>query len=125
MNSLRIIACPHYPFPDCDRHCSISRNQNDDCPTCLDNVDAIRECDIVSNVRDRDLFSALLKPGERAGVFASRSSIVVENYGPHHVDFFYVNVDDEVARVEIPRWVSQRSELLDHPTESNCCHGLQ
>ena len=31
----------------------------------------------------------------------------------HQVHFFYLNVDDEVARVEIPKWVADDNNLLD------------
>jgi hypothetical protein len=64
-----------------------------------------KECERMAGLRDRDLFAGLLKPGERSPMFYSRSSIVRSYYGRHKVCFFYLNVDDEIARVEVPRWV--------------------
>ena len=43
----------------------------------------------------------------------SRSSIVMERYREHRVEFFYVNVGEEVCRVEMPRWASRRGELVN------------
>ena len=72
-----------------------------------------RECDVVSMIRDRDLFGRLLGVGERSGLFASRSSIVRDRYREHHVEFFYVNVGEEVGRVEMPRWASRQEGMVD------------
>ena len=99
VNALRVAICPHEP-PDCDRNCARSSPGPD------------RTCDAVAGVRDRDLFCALLEQGERSQTFVSRSSVVREYYAEHEVRFFYVKVNDEVARVEFPRWVEERG-LLD------------
>jgi GNAT superfamily N-acetyltransferase len=90
VNTLRVALCPH-EIVDTDRYC----------PTC-----ETRECDAVAGVRDRELFADLLSPGERSALFISRSSVVEKRYGGHRIYFFYLRVDDEVARVEIPRWVA-------------------
>ena len=113
VNSLRVQVCEHTPFPDCDRHCSGSRVRNGGCGVCVASPDGIRECDVVSMIRDRDLFGRLLGVGERSGLFASRSSIVMERYREHRVEFFYVNVGEEVGRVEMPRWTSAREDLVN------------
>jgi len=63
-------------------------------------------------VRDRDLFINLLSPGERSAVFLSQSSVVEKHYGTHQVYFFYLRVDDEIARVEVPQWVAMDDGLL-------------
>ena len=39
--------------------------------------------------------------------------IVKERYGEHCVHFFYLRVDDEIARIEIPQWVTENSVLLN------------
>jgi len=94
VNALRVAICPHDP-PDCDRHCPRSSPSSK------------RECDAVAGVRDRDLFYALLEPGERSATFISRSSVVRDYYGDHEVRFFYLKADGEIARVEFPRWVEE------------------
>lgn len=90
VNALRIALCPVDP-PDCDRHC---RGRDKGCSG-LDGVD------------DRMLFDGLLAPGERTPVFATASSVVRQHYGEHGVFFFYIKTEQEVARVEVPRWVAQ------------------
>lgn len=99
VNALRVAICPHDP-PDCDRHCPRSSPSSK------------RGCDAVAGVRDRDLFNALLEPGERSATFLSRSSVVRDYYGNHEVCFFYLKADEEIARVEFPRWVEERG-LVD------------
>jgi len=94
VNTLRVALCPGEPV-DCDR-----------CPA-PDN----KACDAVAHIRDRELFLNLLGPGERSALFFSQSSIL-RQYGPHQVYFFYLRVDDEMARVEVPRWVATDEKLL-------------
>lgn len=92
VNALRVAVCPHEPV-DCDRFCSGESPQGG------------RECDEVAGIADRELFARILAPGQRSDVFVSRSSIVQKYYGRHEVCFFYLRVQDEIARVELPRWV--------------------
>jgi len=101
VNALRVAICPYEPA-DCDRHCS----------------NKARDCDTVAGVQDRELFTNLLGQGERSALFISQSSIVRKHYGIHQVYFFYLRVDDEIARVEIPRWAATDESLL------NLAHGL-
>lgn len=96
VNVLRVALCPR-EVVDTDLYC-----QN--CET--------KECDMVAGVRDRELFSGILGRGERSAIFISRSSIVQKHYGLHQVYFFYLRVDDEIARVEIPQWVAKDESLL-------------
>ena len=93
VNALRIAICPHDPV-DCDRHCP--------------GRGSAKECDTVAGIEDRVLFGALLGDGERSSNFTSLSSIVRNYYREHEVLFFYLKVDDEIARVECPRWVADR-----------------
>ena len=97
VNVLRVAVCPH-DVVDSDQLCR----------TCQS-----RECDRVSGVRDRDMFIELLEDSERSALFKSPSKIVKERYGEHSVHFFYLRVDEEIARIEIPQWVAQNKELLD------------
>ncbi|MBA7524010.1 hypothetical protein ES705_16147 [subsurface metagenome] len=97
VNALRVALCPHDPA-DCDRYCPPNKT---------------RECDAVAGIQDRELFSNLLSQGERSAVFTSQSSIVQKHYGRHQVYFFYIQVDDEISRVEIPQWVAMDENLLN------------
>ncbi|MDP6141946.1 MAG: DNA double-strand break repair nuclease NurA [Dehalococcoidales bacterium] len=99
VNALRVAICP-YQAPNCDRYCDkISWGK--------------RECDNISGVTDRELFSALLDEKERSALFISQSSIVKKRYGAHRVYFFYLKVDDEIARIEIPEWVALNESRLE------------
>ncbi|MBE9477865.1 MAG: DNA double-strand break repair nuclease NurA [Chloroflexi bacterium] len=98
VNALRLALCPHDVL-DTDLHCG-------DCQE--------RKCEMVAGIRDRDLFSELLGQGERSCLFTSRSKIVDKKYPEEHrIYFFYLRVDDETARVEIPKWVATDEDLLN------------
>ena len=96
VNALRVAICPHDPA-DCDRYCMMGEK---------------RACDAVAGLQDRELFASLLEPGERSALFISQSSVVEKRYGEHTVYFFYLRVDDEIARVEIPLWVARNKDLV-------------
>jgi hypothetical protein len=102
VNVLRVVVCPN-DIPDCDKQCPPGKE---------------RDCDTLAGVRDRDLFMNLLDGGERSALFISPSKIVKEHYGGHRVYFFYLRVDDEIARIEVPQWVAENADLL------NLTHGL-
>ena len=97
VNALRVAICPNDPL-DTDRHCK-------DCEK--------RECDAVAGVQDGELFSDLLAEGERSALFTTQSSVVRKRYGEHWVYFFYLRLDDEIARVEIPQWVARDENRLN------------
>jgi hypothetical protein len=96
VNALRVALCPHDPA-DCDRYCSGGRQ---------------RECDGVAGIQDRDLFRPILSYGQRSPLFLSGSRFMQKHYGEHQIHFFYLKLDEEVARVEIPQWVAERVELV-------------
>lgn len=63
---------------------------------------------------DGALFAGMLAPGDRTALFRARSERTrrAEEYFPEHeVCFFYVRVDDDVARVELPRWAAAEGSL--------------
>ncbi|MBN1935368.1 MAG: DNA double-strand break repair nuclease NurA [Anaerolineae bacterium] len=97
INSLRLLACD-----DGTRKCQ-------DCPQQTE-IQAL--CQVMGTLRDRLLFRSLLRPGERSDIFESESAIL-KDYGPHHIQFFYLNVGDEIARVEAPQWVMADPAMLD------------
>ena len=94
-NALRVALCPREAV-DSDR-----------CFECK-----TRECDFIAGVDDRELFFAVLAPGERSALFISPSNIQ-KRYGNHLVHFFYLKLDEEIARIEIPQWVAQDETRLD------------
>jgi hypothetical protein len=106
VNTLRVAICPHEPA-DCDRFCPERQ----------------RDCDILATIQDREVFAAWLEPGERSALFASRSKIVEKQYREHRVYFFYLRLEDEVARVEVPQWVAQDEDrlLLTHSLVLDQC----
>ncbi len=97
VNVLRVAICPH-EVADCDHFCPPGKD---------------RDCEGVAGVTDRELFMDALEPGERSALFISPSKITKEHYGEHRVYFFYLRLEEEVARVETPRWVAENSELMD------------
>lgn len=93
VNALRLCLCPH-DIADCERSgCK-------------------RECDAVVGITDSDIFEAFLEPGRRSAIFLSGSRFVQKHYGGHRVYFFYVRLDEEVARVELPQWVAADESLV-------------
>ena len=95
VNALRVALCPRDTV------------DSDKCSECK-----TRECDFVSGVHDRELFSALLAAGERSALFVSPSKIQ-KRYGKNLVNFFYLRLDEEIARIEIPQWVAQDETRLN------------
>jgi hypothetical protein len=95
VNALKVALCPRDAV------------DSDKCYECK-----TRECDFAAGVRDRELFSGLLAPGERSALFISASKIQ-KRYGKHRVYFFYLKLEDEIARIEIPQWVAQDETRLN------------
>jgi hypothetical protein len=96
-NTLRVWLCQDDPS-DCDA-CSLSEEDR-------------ALCSFLSTTLDRRLFDGLLQDGERSDVFESKSAIL-ERYGDHRIQFFYMNVGSEIARVEAPQWVMQNAGMLE------------
>lgn len=99
VNLLRLALCDLDPVGHCQVHCRALAPGG-------------RRCDAAHDVTDRELFARTLAPGERSAVFASRSPVARDAYGPHRVHFFYVNVGEEIGRVELPAWVADDPALL-------------
>lgn len=68
-------------------------------------------------VRDMDLFNEILSPGERSALFKIQSPLSKKFKGALELHFFYLKVGNEIdntlARVEIPSWVARSPELMD------------
>ncbi len=69
-----------------------------------------RADDPFAGCADHLIFGGLLGEGQRSARFASRSHIL-EHYTHHAVQFFYLKVGREVARVEFPAWVADEGYL--------------
>jgi len=97
VNALRVAICPQEQV-DCDESCALGE----------------AACDVLSGVNDRMLFESWLKVGERSELFINPAQIVEKRYGAQNqVYFFYLRVEDEIARVEIPAWIANRPERLE------------
>jgi len=99
VNALRLLLCPH-SISNCDRYCK-------------DILIGKRPCDALTGLLDRDLFIHTLNNHERSALFSSQSKIIREKYGEHSVYFFYIKLDNEIARVEVPQWVARDRNKLD------------
>jgi hypothetical protein len=96
-NTLRVWLCQDDPS-DCDS-CSLAEKDR-------------TLCSFLRTTLDRQLFDGLLQDGERSDVFESRSAIL-ERYGDHRIQFLYMNVGGEIARIEAPQWVMGNAEMLE------------
>lgn len=70
-------------------------------------------CKILQEITDVDLVGRLLRPGERTGIFMSRSSIADQYFDELRPCFFFLNVGDEIGRVELPWWMAKNKSQLD------------
>lgn len=104
INALRLFQCP-YGEANCDRHCP---NRSRPRPAYV-----APKCAGTEAVKDADLFERLLRPGERSPIFGSNSKILKSYHYEHNIHFFYLHTGREIARVEMPAWVSQDAELLE------------
>lgn len=68
--------------------------------------------DSIQGVEDRELFAECLAVGQRSALFRSRSA-VLKQYGPHQMLAFYVRLEGEVGRVELPAWVADQPDWVD------------
>ena len=88
------------------------------------NEQACSEC--IGGVLDRELFHTILSPGERSSVFYTGENTLSEYYQNHRIMFFYINVNNEIARIEIPEWIGKnntRLELLHSLILDQCTKG--
>jgi len=99
VNTLRLALCPHEPA-NCDRYCGEIKLGG-------------RHCDPLSGVSDAELFNRFLGFGERSAIFESTSKVIGQYYGEHRICFFYLKVEDEIARVELPIWLATDSSRVD------------
>lgn len=70
----------------------------------------------VEHLVDTHIARFFLQPYERTLLFASNSGIV--SYYPQHLKplFFYLNLDHEIVRIELPAWIAHDHDMLDTVT---------
>jgi len=69
-------------------------------------------CAELASLTDVQLFSHLLpRPGDRSPVFGSTNPSLKLYPNDQKIAFFYLNAGGEIARVEIPAWVSEDADL--------------
>ena len=96
VNALRVYVCGCDPV-DCERCRAEGRK---------------RECDEIDGITDIAIFDTVLDTGQRSAVFLSGSKYVQRYYREHQICFFYLKVDGEIARVEVPKWIAERDALV-------------
>ena len=96
INFLRLQACPH-EVPNCMTYCSEHENA---------------PCQVVEPLRDASLSVHILEPGQRGPLWCSSLRILDLYHEAQKVYFCYVHVGTEIARVEVPAWVAEDSDLL-------------
>jgi hypothetical protein len=109
VNALKIYLCPTSP---------------DRCRQCHAKGEAeVQLCYHLNDFRDPALLFDFLEAGERTCCFASQAEILNMYDSQHRIVYFYMSTGDEVARVEVPSWVTEEPELLDlvHGTIHDQC----
>lgn len=99
INALRVFLCP-YDESRCASHCGHL------------NEEAFA-CSSIWPLSDRAVFGRLLVPGQHSAVFASGASAVKLMDDVNATCFTYIKGPDEVARLELPRWVYDDKALFD------------
>lgn len=107
VNCLRLLLC--------DR-------ESEGCDRCPQENEDETLCRSMDGIRDRQLFEGLLRHGDRSDIFQSQSAILTR-YKEHRIQFFYMDVGGEIARVEAPQWAMSDPEMLDliHGTVYDQC----
>ena len=97
LNFFRLPACP-YDHPNCVVNCG----------DLVDNY----PCQKITPLRDATFWLSQLAPGQRSPLYRSSLKILDLYDESQRVYFCYVNVGSEIARIEIPAWVAEDSELF-------------
>jgi hypothetical protein len=99
VNDLRVALCP-YEVSDCRRHCG--QLNEEDFP-----------CSKIWPLLDRTLLAQKVKAGERSGAFLSGAGAANLLSGELQVCFVYLNIKEEIARIEFPRWLLNEKRMFD------------
>lgn len=98
-NAIRRCLCT-YDLSHCRESCSNRRSR-------------LEPCSNSNDFLDREIFDRLLQPCQRSPLYLTNSSVPRDYYGEEQqVHFYYLNTREEIARVEVPRWVARDETLL-------------
>ena len=98
-NAIRRCLCT-YELAHCRQSCSNRRS-------------LLEPCSNSNDFLDREIFNRLLQPYQRSPLYLTNSSVPRDFYGEdQQVYFYYLNAGEEIARVEVPRWVARDETLL-------------
>ena len=100
VNALRLVGC-RYGRSETEYRCGLRGPGPRPCDSC------------VGGVLDREIFSRLLDVGQRSATFGTSSPVLDRYYRGTGIHFFYVNVGEEIGRVEIPSWVADDERLAE------------
>ena len=67
----------------------------------------------IDKIIDTTILSHFLPPLSRTILFKNQSSITAQYPPQVHPHFFYINTGKEIARVEVPYWMTQDTTLID------------
>jgi hypothetical protein len=99
VNCLRVLVCP-YEVSHCREHCG-DLNEED------------FPCSKVWPLSDRQLFKPHLEVNQRSATFLSGASVSKLLPREHRVCFTYLDVGEEIARLEFPRWLLADQGMLN------------
>ena len=111
VQALRLMVCS-YGRAEAGFRCGLRGPGREPCDSC------------VGGVLDREVYSRILGLGERSAMFGTSSAGVGRYYAGTDIYFFYVNVGEEIGRVEVPSWVGddERAVGLVHSLIIDQCH---
>jgi hypothetical protein len=98
INLLRTRQCP-YEVSHCQNFCSELSEEDFPCST-------------IWPVTDRQLFGNVLPRNSRGPLFLPGAAKAAVLPARHQITACYMNVDAETARLEFPRWLTQKPDLL-------------
>lgn len=100
VNALKLAECS-YNTSDANYRCGLSIEGRKPCDQC------------VGGIFDRDLYSEILGSGERSMMYTTSSRISGTYYAGNEVNFFYLNVGEEIGRVEVPSWIAEDTSSVE------------
>jgi hypothetical protein len=99
VNDLRVSICP-YEESRCKEHCG--RLNEEDFP-----------CSVIWPLQDRTMLGRQLGNHQRTATFLSGASVSKSFPDDIRICFLYLNIQDEIARIEFPRWLLSDKSMFD------------
>lgn len=104
VNDLRVSICP-YEVSHCRDKCGHLNEEDFPCST-------------IWPLTDRQLLTGRLSHGERTAAFLSGASVARSMPSALRIAFAYLNVGNEIARIEFPRWLLSERAVLNLSIEA-------